>query len=267
MKGEKLSCGAWIDHKGIVHRDREEARQFQAWKPGHFALGEDYEQKIGELIAEHADEIREKLCYDEAGNLLEQRLETFNSKIKPNLERQARNNLRQYELRCQQLRDRQHIRPFNWALETRDRIRDLILGRRQLPRMRNIDPEFLKAKYKNEYAWPGFPKCAAKPEYQDENHPLEQSQRERKANQIGISKRAKNALELYEKTGRLTVPARRHDAHIERWTIRQELRRLPKPKNAVIEAENLENVIRDVAKRLQRSLLEIEQGQWTEIGP
>lgn len=266
MKGEYLSCRAWIDETGLAHPTKEHARNYRDSKPGQFSLGKNYEAEIQQILDKRIHELEQQLCCTNEGELIPEKLKIFNEKIKPNLRRQAQNKLAKYERHSTRLRNKNGMNPFTWELETADRIREQALGKGRLPRLPNLDPVKLAEKYKSEELWPGFPGPApVKPEYQGDKHPLQQNQVTRTANPVGRSKRAQQALEHYEKTGKLTVPPRetaKTEREHKKWHAD-----MPICSKPIQHIEGLDYVIHDVQKRLKTRLDDIEKGVWPEIEP
>jgi len=265
MNGEYLSCMAWIDENG-VHPTKDHARKYRDWKPSSKTLGNNYTKEIERIIRDRAEEQKLKLCSTNEGELIPEKLKLFRTKIEPNLRRQAKNRLAKYERHATRQREKNQMNPFTWTLDTDDRIREQALGKGRLPRLPNLDPEKLAEKYKKEELWPGFPGPApAKPEYQDEQHPLNVNHVKRTAQQVGQSKRAATALENYKKTGRLTVPERKTGTwERERQQWEADMPICSKP---IQHIEGLDYVVHDARKNLKTRFDEIERGIWREITP
>jgi len=189
--------------------------------------------------------------------------ETWNTE-KPYFEREARAKLNAYEKHCTKTRLKHNMNPFNWDMETEDRIRDQLKQNNKLPRFRN--PEGFLFWDKPEEPWPGFPKCEPKPEFQGKKHPLEQNQVQRTAKTVNKSKRATKALENYEKTGILTVPEQDRLAWEQdkiQWDADMPICTKP-----IQKIEGLDAVFADVQQKLKKRLDEIDRGEWTPItGP
>jgi hypothetical protein len=82
-------------------------------------LGPNYENKIEELIEERMIEIHDS-CIDS-----KEKINAF-QRNEQALITDLRNRLKQYGAFCAQYRQRQKLTPFNWELETSDRIRNAL---------------------------------------------------------------------------------------------------------------------------------------------
>lgn len=239
MKGEYLSCRSWIDENGLIHPTKDHARQYRDWAPRHYNLDENYQEQIEKILDKRAEETKQKLCYDNNGEPIPEKLKAFADKIEPNLRRQARNKLAKYERHSTRERETNGMNPFTWHLESEDRVREQALGKGRLPRIPKLDPDKLKEKYDTKLPWPGFPKCDVKPEYSGKNHPLEQGQAKRTA-----------------KTAETT------NIDLAKWNAD-----MPICDRPIQRIEGLTTVFDQVQKQLKTRLDDVDNGVWHEIEP
>lgn len=218
----------------------------------HGTLGPNYKKKIEDIKEQYVSQVRRAYKKD---------MTTFR-KIEEKLRADLQRKIEYYERFCIQQRELNQLKPFNWELETPDRVRSAFeykSGRSNVPRtylerlqaQERINKRSIPTNTDHMSIRELAETMQLKPQYQGANHPLESNQVVRQANPAPRSFAAQSALRQFETTGKITMPDNTVRIEQSNRDHIQWKRDIPEPKNAAFKAEPLEYLIDQVSKKLK----------------